>query len=269
VRQRLDLKFSDLGARQLKNIAEPVHVFSLEVGQPAEAKPAPSAIAAVKQEMPALRKSAWSSRLLVLAAALAVLIPLAVGSWYLLGGRLTERAQAAHFSIVVLPFANLSGDPAQDDFADGITENLTTELSRWKDNPLWPALLRPRVEGRTGRARTTGSGCASVLPEAAPVPALSAQLRRPRTRSARSAIRRLRPFPSAPWGGRNPPVREIPRGPQIAEFRPVKTAHKTQNRGVTQNHVAQKCDTTAWRKNRRRFDQAARSTCLGGGIAAV
>ncbi|MET4257830.1 TolB-like protein/class 3 adenylate cyclase/tetratricopeptide (TPR) repeat protein [Bradyrhizobium sp. S3.12.5] len=33
-------------------------------------------------------------------------------------------------SIVVLPFANLSGDPAQDYFVDGITESLTTDLSR-------------------------------------------------------------------------------------------------------------------------------------------
>jgi adenylate cyclase len=29
---------------------------------------------------------------------------------------------------VVLPFTNLSGDPSQDYFADGITENLTTDL---------------------------------------------------------------------------------------------------------------------------------------------
>ena len=42
--------------------------------------------------------------------------------------------QAAHLSIVVLPFANLSGDPAQDYFADGITENLTTDLSRIHDS---------------------------------------------------------------------------------------------------------------------------------------
>jgi TolB-like protein len=35
---------------------------------------------------------------------------------------------------VVLPFANLSGDPTQDYFADGLTENLTTELSRIKDS---------------------------------------------------------------------------------------------------------------------------------------
>ena len=43
-------------------------------------------------------------------------------------------ARPAHLSIVVLPFANLSGDPSQDYFADGITENLTTELSRIKDS---------------------------------------------------------------------------------------------------------------------------------------
>src|SRR5215813_10603501 len=39
VKSRLDLKVIDLGATQLKNIAEPIHVYSLEVGQPAEAKP--------------------------------------------------------------------------------------------------------------------------------------------------------------------------------------------------------------------------------------
>ena len=38
--------------------------------------------------------------------------------------------EAARLSIVVLPFTNLSNDPAQDYFADGVTENLTTELSR-------------------------------------------------------------------------------------------------------------------------------------------
>ena len=132
VKQRLDVKVSDLGATQLKNIADPVRVYSLEVGQPAEAKPAPSAVPTVKPETPASRKSAWSSRWPGLAAALAALLFLAAGGWDLLGGRLIKPTQAAHLSIVVLPFANLSGDPAQDYFADGITENLTTELSRIK-----------------------------------------------------------------------------------------------------------------------------------------
>jgi TolB-like protein len=35
-----------------------------------------------------------------------------------------------HLSIVVLPFTNLGGDPEQDYFVDGVTESLTTDLSR-------------------------------------------------------------------------------------------------------------------------------------------
>jgi TolB-like protein/class 3 adenylate cyclase/Flp pilus assembly protein TadD len=37
---------------------------------------------------------------------------------------------APHLSMVVLPFANIGGDPEQDYFVDGVTENLTTDLSR-------------------------------------------------------------------------------------------------------------------------------------------
>ena len=39
VKARLDLAVSDLGPTQLKNIAEPIRVYSLEVGEPAQAKP--------------------------------------------------------------------------------------------------------------------------------------------------------------------------------------------------------------------------------------
>ena len=42
--------------------------------------------------------------------------------------------RAAHLSIVVLPFTNLSGDASQDYFADGVTENLTTDLSRIRNS---------------------------------------------------------------------------------------------------------------------------------------
>jgi adenylate cyclase len=136
VKQRLDLKVSDLGATQLKNIAEPVHVYSLEVGQPAEPKPGPSAMATVKPESgtPAPRASRWSLRWPALAALAALLLLAAAAGWFAFGGRTTKPAQAGHLSIVVLPFANLSGDPAQDYYADGITENLTTELSRIKSS---------------------------------------------------------------------------------------------------------------------------------------
>jgi TolB-like protein len=43
-------------------------------------------------------------------------------------------AEPAHLSIVVLPFTNLSNDLNQDYFADGVTDNLTTELSRIRDS---------------------------------------------------------------------------------------------------------------------------------------
>ena len=132
VKSRLDLKVSDLGTVQLKNIAEPIHIYSLEVGQPAEAKPAPSAIPAGRARALASRPRLGSASLPAAIAALLLLA--AAGAWSLLGDRGSKPAQAAHLSMVVLPFANLSGDSTQDYFADGVTENLTTELSRIRDS---------------------------------------------------------------------------------------------------------------------------------------
>ena len=48
VKGRLDLSVSDLGQTELKNIAEPIRVYSLEVGLARQAKPAPSAPAPEK-----------------------------------------------------------------------------------------------------------------------------------------------------------------------------------------------------------------------------
>jgi adenylate cyclase len=121
VKGRLDLAVTDLGQTQLKNIAEPVRVYALEVGKPAQAKPA-------KATAPSRRSLAA----LLAAGVVAALIVIAGGAWYFLGG--TRTAPAAHLSIVVLPFTNLSGDPSQDYFADGITENLTTDLSRIRNS---------------------------------------------------------------------------------------------------------------------------------------
>jgi adenylate cyclase len=128
VKGRLDLAVSDLGPTQLKNIAEPIRVYSLRVGVPAQAKPA------MPTGPPAPKKR---SALMPLAAALAALLILIGGDawWFLSANRpvaVASRApaEATRLSIVVLPFTNLSNDPAQDYFADGVTENLTTELSR-------------------------------------------------------------------------------------------------------------------------------------------
>jgi adenylate cyclase len=64
------------------------------------------------------------------AALVALLVLIAGGTWYFLAAERSMPPVAARLSTVVLPFANLSNDPAQDYFADGVTENLTTELSR-------------------------------------------------------------------------------------------------------------------------------------------
>jgi adenylate cyclase len=130
VKGRLDLAVSDLGPTQLKNISEPIRVYLLQVGMLAQAKRAETA-------EPAPLAPKKRSSLLPLAAAVAALLILLCGSalWFLNANRPVAvaskaPAEAARISIVVLPFTNLSNDPSQDYFADGVTDNLTTELSR-------------------------------------------------------------------------------------------------------------------------------------------
>jgi len=58
------------------------------------------------------------------------LMPEAAGPPQTSAGPAQEKSGAPHLSIVVLPFANLGGDPDQEYFVDGVTESLTTDLSR-------------------------------------------------------------------------------------------------------------------------------------------
>ena len=137
VKGRLELAVTDLGPIQLKNIAEPIRVYSLDVGAPAQAKLPTAAKAA---ELPAGPKT--RSRFALLGAAIAaLLVVIAAGSWYFVGANRTAPVianappplAAQRFSIVVLPFANLSGDQAQDYLADALTDELTTDLARLPD----------------------------------------------------------------------------------------------------------------------------------------
>ncbi len=136
VRGRIDACFADLGERTLKNIAQPVRVYALGVGEIARAS-------ASTPPRPAVPAKLTAPALFGIAA---LLVVIAAGGWtWFIANRpaavatgppapvasnASAPAEAKHLSIVVLPFTNLSGDPAQDYFADGITENLTTELSR-------------------------------------------------------------------------------------------------------------------------------------------
>jgi TolB-like protein/DNA-binding winged helix-turn-helix (wHTH) protein len=126
--------------------ATPIAERASEGAQPrAEAAPrgaegrqvtAPAAEAAWVEgaKFPAPKKRSPLAPLTVATAALLVLIGGA--AWWVVDANrppaVASKAplEPARLSIVVLPFTNLSNDPAQDYFADGVTENLTTELSR-------------------------------------------------------------------------------------------------------------------------------------------
>jgi TolB-like protein/class 3 adenylate cyclase len=84
VKARFDLAVTDLGEKQLKNIAQLVRVYSLTVGVLGQT----SGVASLSQASP------------------------------------------PRLSIVVLPFTNIGKDAEQEYFVDGLTENLTTDLSR-------------------------------------------------------------------------------------------------------------------------------------------
>jgi adenylate cyclase len=127
---RLETEVTDLGPTQLKNIERPIRVFSVQVGVSAQPKPAAEAKPAPKKRSP----------LALLGAGIITLIAIATGAWYLFSANriatvATKPApEAARLSIVALPFANLSGDPAQDYLADALTDQLTTAIARLRDS---------------------------------------------------------------------------------------------------------------------------------------
>jgi len=89
VRDKLDFSFEDMGEQQVKNIARPVRVHRVVLGE----RPGSSEPAMGRSRKPSLA--------------------------------LPDKP-----SIAVLPFQNMSGDPEQEYFADGMVEEITTALSR-------------------------------------------------------------------------------------------------------------------------------------------
>ena len=159
VKARLDLKVRDLGSTQLKNIAEPMRVYALEVGVQAHAKVAtPSGPAQLSAASAPRRRSV----LALSALAIALLLAAGAAAWHFAGANRsppiasTRPAEAAHLAIVVLPFTNLSGDPTQDYFADGITENLTTDLSRLSGSFVIARNTAFAFKGKNADAREIG-----------------------------------------------------------------------------------------------------------------
>jgi adenylate cyclase len=95
VRDKPDLAFADLGEQQIKNIARPVHVYRIRPRNPLPTPPLPELDPGIAGE-----------------------------------GKVGVLPLPDKPSIAVLPFANMSGEPEQEYFADGMVEEIITALSR-------------------------------------------------------------------------------------------------------------------------------------------
>ena len=117
VRNKLALPFEPMGEHRVKNIAEPVETFRVALD---------GASAPRRRVAAARTRRRW----LVPAGAALLALVFAGGVWHLWPG---EPAPGGRPAVAVLPFDNFGGDEATGRLADGITEDIITDLARFHD----------------------------------------------------------------------------------------------------------------------------------------
>jgi TolB-like protein/class 3 adenylate cyclase len=129
VKGKLGFAFEDMGAQEMKNIAEPISVYRVALGEKALVLPSAK---------PRYAKTSLSLGRLVVAAAAVLGFVVGGLAWWQPWVPRMETASVERMalplpekpSIAVLPFDNLSGDPDQAHFSDGMTDDLITDLSK-------------------------------------------------------------------------------------------------------------------------------------------
>jgi TolB-like protein/Tfp pilus assembly protein PilF len=150
VKGQLDLRFSDLGVQTVKNIAEPVRAYG--VLREGEAEPRPRGTLRSPKALTAM----------IVAVAGVVGIAVLQFNATPVPSELTEATGDSIFAvpqgptIAVLPFDNMSGDPEQDYFVDGLTEEIIVALSRFSHLTVISRSATFRYKGHTTDARTIG-----------------------------------------------------------------------------------------------------------------
>jgi len=155
IRNKLPLGYHDLGERNVKNISEPIRVYRISME--------PEAAGKVLAENELWLRS--RSRAALTFAALAVAVAAAAFWMYFRPAFFHEEKAAVEkdplklsdrASIAVLPFKNLSGDSEQEYFSDGITNDIITDLSRFRNLLVIASNTVFTYKGKTVNVKTVG-----------------------------------------------------------------------------------------------------------------
>jgi TolB-like protein/class 3 adenylate cyclase len=122
IESKLPLGYEYIGEQSVKNISKPVMAYKVLM----DPRVITSGEIEKRRVMPP-----WSKKSALAVGIAIIILFMTLGIWsFYLGGRLTKPATGGKASIVVLPFTNLSDDPEQEYFSDGITEELIGALAK-------------------------------------------------------------------------------------------------------------------------------------------